>query len=76
MLSARHNDPHLALGLALVAIGGLGLQSCYQGGLVILGLATLGSATVVRLPPRGQLRARALDDGPFGRVGRPNYSGF
>ena len=50
VLSARTTDPHLAFGLALIAIGGLGLHNSYQSGLVILGLATLGNVGPIQVP--------------------------
>jgi hypothetical protein len=45
---ANHSsDPHLSLGLGLLVVGGFGLHSSYQSGLVILGLATIGRADQV-----------------------------
>lgn len=43
VLQSRPTDARLALGLGLLVIGGLGLHSSYQSGLVLLGLVVLGA---------------------------------
>ena len=62
-LSCRSTDTPLALGLALLVLGGLGLHSSYQSGLVILGLVTLGTTDPATL--------RADCDGATSRVVLP-----
>ena len=62
-LQSRRTDGQLALGLVLLIIGGLGLHSSYQSGLVILGLAALGapdleSKTVIWKPEQSPSRVR------------------
>jgi hypothetical protein len=47
-LSSRSTDAPLALGLALLVFGGLGLHSSYQSGLVLLGLVALATTNPTR----------------------------